>query len=85
MRKVIELNGRRLEPEHLSKNNKEIYKWITPENLPTFRYEYNDSRVKIYKEKEIKALYGKIKKLNETYGVKIRNTKKSKKNFKKET
>ena len=41
--------------------------------------------MKKYKEKEIKALNGKIKKLNETYGIKIRNTKKSKKNFKKET
>jgi len=39
--------------------------------------------VKKYKEKEIKALNGKIKKLNETYGIKIRNAKKSKKNFKK--
>ena len=51
--------------------------------MPPFRYVYNDSRVKKYKEKEIKALNGKIKKLNETYGIKIRNAKKSKKNLKK--
>jgi len=41
--------------------------------------------VKKYKEKEIKALNGKIKKLNETYGIKFKNDKKIKKNFKKET
>ena len=85
MKKVVELNGRRLEPEHLNKNNKEVYKWNTPEKLPPYRYVYNDSRVKNYKEKEIKALKGKIKKLNESYGIKIRDAKKNKKNLKKET
>ena len=51
--------------------------------MPPFRYVYNDSRVKKYKEKEIKALNGKIKKLNKTYGIKIRSAKKIKKKFKK--
>ena len=83
LRKVIVLNGRRLEPEHLNKNNKEVYKWNTPEKLPPYRYVYNDSRVKIYKEKEIKALNAKIKKLNETYSIKIRYAKRNKKKFKK--
>jgi len=44
---------------------------------------YNDSRVKKYKEKELKALNGKIKKLKEIYGIKIINYKKSKKFLKK--
>ena len=44
----------------------------------SIRHVYNDSR-----EKEIEGLNGKIKKLNETYGIKIRNAKKSKKNYKK--
>ena len=83
VRKVIELKGRKLEPEHLINNSKEIYKWETPENLPPFRYVYNDAKVKKYKEKEIKSLNGKIKKLNENYREKIRNSKKKKKKFKK--
>ena len=83
MRKVIELKGRKLEPEHLIKNSKEVYGWETPENLPPFKYVYNDAQVKKYKEKEIKSLNGKIKKLNENYREKIRNSKKKKKKFKK--
>ena len=50
--------------------------------MPPYRYVYNDSRVKIYKEKKIKALNAKIKKLNETYAIKIRDAKRSKKKFK---
>ena len=77
MRKVIELNGRRLDLEHLDKNNKELYKWNTLENLtPLDMY---IMKVKKYKEKEIKSINGKIKKLNETYEIKIRSAKKSKK------
>ena len=39
--------------------------------------------MKNYKEKEIKALNAKIKKLNETYSIKIRDVKRNKKKFKK--
>ena len=81
--KVIELNGRKLGPEHLNNNSKEVYKWNTPESLPPFRYVYNDEKVKKYKEKELKVLKGKIKKLKENYGKIIRDSKRNKKKFKK--
>lgn len=47
VKKVLELNGSRLEPEHLKKKGKkaEIYKWETPEKLPPLRYVYNDKEI----------------------------------------
>ena len=61
IKKVIHLNGRKLEPEHLYKNSHEVYNWETPENIPGFRYVYNDSKVKKYKENEMKELKAEIK------------------------
>lgn len=49
IKKVIELNGRILELEHLYKNSGEVNKWETPKNLPPFRYVFNDTKIKKYK------------------------------------
>ena len=59
VKKVIELNGTRLEPEHLKKKKEEIYKLEIPEALPRFRIVYNDNEVFKAKKKEIKFLKSK--------------------------
>ena len=83
LKKVIELGGRKLEPEHLYKNSKELYIWETPENLPPFRYVYNNKIIKKYKDSEIKYLNAQIKEKEALYNRKIRMSKKTKKKFKK--
>ena len=40
--KVRELNGDRLEPEHLKKEKHDEYKWKKIEELPRVRMAYND-------------------------------------------
>ena len=44
------------------KNSHEVYNWVIPENLPGFRYVYNDTKMRKYKLNEIKELKAKIKK-----------------------
>ena len=83
LKKVIELGGRKLEPEHLYKNSKEVYIWETPENLPPFRYVYNNKIVQKYKDNEIKYLNAQIKEKEALYKRKIRISKKTKKKIKK--
>ena len=75
LKKVIHLNGRKLEPDLYIKNNHEVYNWKTPENLPGFRYTYNDSKVKKYKENEMKELKAEIKKIKSSFNKKIKASK----------
>ena len=82
VKKVIELQGRKLEPEHLYKNTNEKYEWHTPENLPPFRYVYNDAIIKKYKIKEIKALNAEIKRIGSKYDEKIKKSRETKKKYK---
>ena len=82
VKKVIELNGRRLEPEHLKKSSNIKYEWNTPEILPSFRFVYNDAKVIKYKNKEIKALNAQIKKATIFYDEKIRKQERIKKEYK---
>ena len=37
LKKVIELNGRKLEPEQLYKSTNNVYNRVIPENLPKFK------------------------------------------------
>ena len=68
-----------MEPEHLYKNSRETYHWKAPDNLPPFRYVYNDQKVKKYKEKEIKALKAKMKKIEGAFNKKLRISKRTNK------
>ena len=82
---VIELNGSRLEPEHLKRKGKvgEIYKWDIPEELPPFRFVYNDNQVFLSRKKEIKRLKKEIKVLKSSYSEIIKKENSVKKSFKK--
>lgn len=53
VKKVLELGGSRLEPEHLKKKQKieEINKWKKPESLPLFRFVYNDKVIFLPKKR----------------------------------
>ena len=82
LKKVIDLKGRRLEPEHLYKNSKDIYIWRTPENLPSFRYVYNDKIVKKYKERDIKDLNAQIKEVEASFKNKIKSSRRTKNRYK---
>ena len=83
VKKVIQLNGARLEPEHLKKNKKkeEIYKWENPEVLPRFRFVYNDNEVFKAKKKEIKILKNAKKRLKMAYSKEIKRKRDMRKKF----
>ena len=61
VRKVLELNGGRIEPEYFKKKEKKEYKWEKKENQHYQRIIYNDEKLRIYKEKEIKILKKNLK------------------------
>ena len=84
IKKVIELNGSRLEPEHLkNKKKEEIYKWEIPDSLPAFRFVYNDKQVYLLRKKEIKHLKKSKKILKSSYSKDLKNKNAVKKSFKK--
>jgi len=56
IKKVLELNGARIEPEYFKKNEKVEYEWKIPKDIPTQRIIYNNEQLKKYKEREIKIL-----------------------------
>ena len=72
LKKVIELNERKLEPEQLYKSTNNVYNRVIPENLPKFRYVYNDAKVKQYKDIEIKRLNIELKTLISSFNQKIK-------------
>ena len=67
LKKVIDLGGARLEPEHLKqlrKREKENYKWVKPVKLQKMKTDYNNLQLMKYKKKEIKSCYAqKLKKV----------------------
>ena len=84
VKKVLELKGSRLEPEHLKNKKKEkIYKWEIPEALPSFRFVYNDKQVFYLRKKEIKQLKKTKKLLMISYSESIKKKNEVKKSFKK--
>ena len=83
LRKCVELNGGRIEPEHLKRDHTETYNWESAEELPSLRIIYNDAQLKMHQKKEIKSLKKEIKNLRATYSKKIKESRKVKKKFKK--
>ena len=64
IKKVIEFNGARLEPEHLKKKPSNVnYCWEIPETLPNMRVVYNDKKLHKYKKNEMKIIKSELKKL----------------------
>ena len=84
VKKVIDLNGSRLEPEHLKgKAKEEIYLWNIPEVLPPFRFVYNDKEIFLLRKKEVRQLKRAKKSLKSSFNEDIRGKKSTKKRFKK--
>ena len=84
VKKVLELNGSRLEPQHLKRKAKEeIYKWDIPEVLPPFRFVYNDKELFLLRKKELKELKRIKKSLKSSFNGEIRRKRAIKKLFKK--
>ena len=77
--KVIELNGARLEPEHLKKEKHDGYKWEKIEELPRVRMAYNEKQLGLKKAKEISKYKAEIKLIKKDYNKKKRNLPKYKK------
>lgn len=85
VRKVIQLEGARLEPEHLKKKNKnkEIYNWEIPEILHRSRFVYNDNEVFKAKRKQIKILRKAKNNLKMAYSEEIKRKRNIRNKFKK--
>ena len=83
VKKVIELKGSRLEPEHLKKTDKkdEAYKWEVPETLPLVRFVYNDKEISKKRIKEIKQIKRSIDSLKSSYSDNIKKSNETKKMF----
>jgi len=82
LKKVIELKGARLEPEHLKqlgKKKEEIYIWKKPKEMQKMKIVYNDQQLLKYKRKEIAFLKKKKKEIRSEFTQKIRKYKKVKK------
>ena len=78
LKKVIELGGARLEPEHLKKlgpKKKENYIWEKPEQMPKMKTIYNNLQLMKYKKKEIAFLKKKKKSIRDDYRKKLKNEK----------
>lgn len=79
IKKVIELNGERLEPEFTRKKRGQIkHVWSSP-RTGKFCTIYNDEKLKILQQKEIAKLKKEKKEIPKEYRKKIKNSK----NFKK--
>ena len=82
IKKVKELEGARLEPEHLRKlgtKKSEEYNWNNQSEFKVAKCVYNDEKLLKIKKKEILFLKKKIKETRSVYREKIRNCKKIKK------
>jgi len=81
VKKVIELDGARLEPEHLKKLGevkKEVHNWKKSRDQK-LKVVYNDQQLLKYKKKEIAFYKNQIKKLKSRYAKRYRDAKKIKK------
>ena len=64
IRKVLELKGSRLEPEHLKKKENDItYYWQIPKTLPNMRIVYNNKKIYKYKKREMRIIKAELKKV----------------------
>ena len=78
LKKVIDLGGARLEPEHLNqlgKKKKEIYEWKKPMEIPKIKIIYNNLQLIKYKRKEIAFLKKKKKEIRADFRQKLKNSK----------
>ena len=67
LKKVVDLGGARLEPEHLKqlgKKEKENYKWVKPVEIQKMKIVYNNLQLMKYKKKEIAFLKKKERNKN---------------------
>ena len=73
--KCLELNGGRLEPEHLKKKitQNTTYYWETPATLPNMRVVYNNKKFYKYKKKEIKMIRCELKKIQKMNVDRMKN------------
>ena len=81
IKKVIELDGARLEPEHLKKLGgvkKEAHNWKKSRDQK-LKVIYNDQQLLKYKKKEIAFYKNQIKKMKSRYAKRYRKAKKIKK------
>ena len=65
--KVLELNGARLEPEHLKKEKHGDYNWEKCEDIPKIHMVYNDKVLGTQREREIKKYKGEIKAIKKKF------------------
>ena len=72
---VYNMNGKRLEKEHLKKlKKKEIhYEWTKPENLPNKRVIYNNKVLKLLQKREIDLLKKNIKEVKKNLTGQIKD------------
>ena len=61
IKKVLEMDGARIEPEYIKKSDRNEYEWIIPQELPNERIIYNDQKLRFYKAKEVKLLKKTLK------------------------
>lgn len=83
LKKWIELEGRRIEPEHFPKSEIDADIWEKPKVLPNLRVIYNDKQLKNHQIKEIKALKKEIKSIKSLYTEKHKKSVETKGQFKK--
>ena len=84
LEKCVELNGGRIEPEHLKRGKPETYNWESSDELPALRIIYNDAQLKMHQNREIRCLKKEIKNLRTSYSKKIKESRNVKKKFKRE-
>lgn len=81
VRKIIEINGNRLDREVLrkikleNKNNQHIWKEIDEENLPPLRVVFNNEIIDKIKKITIKVIKKEIKSIPKLYKIKIKDAK----------
>ena len=74
IKKVLELKGSRLEPEHFKKKEKDItYCWERPKVLPNMRIVYNNKKIYKYKKKEMRILKAELRKVKSINVDRIKN------------
>ena len=78
IKRVLELKGARIEPEYFKKREKPPYKWKKAEQIPNKRIVYNLESLKRCKDKEIKKMKSRLKKIKGDYSKKIRRLVKNK-------
>ena len=72
VKKILELNGGRIEPEYRERNKKTVeYVWEKPAEIQKQRIVYNDKNLKLHKYREIKGMKREINKIKKKYSEKI--------------